>query len=195
MLIKLTKKQKFAYLVLETEDAFSADGSSPAAPLYLPSTFTCLRVPFVFFFQLLLKPSRWWRGRPAGSLFWFWVFVVCRGEGKRQSQYSSLCIAALLFSPSLCVLFLSLDLCSVFPLFFSPVSGLLSGFSFRFPFFFFFAHPFSGCFIVGEWHAFPLVMKTQDRLLQEQWWQGRPFLWFGERKKTNSSPETMPFDC
>jgi len=65
-----------------------------------------------------------------------WEFVLILGfhclQGRRQwqGQYSSLCIADLLFSPSLCVLFLSLDLCSVFPLFFSPVSGFSSGFSF-----------------------------------------------------------------
>jgi len=67
-----------------------------------------------------------------------WEFVLILGfrclQGRRQwqSQYSSLCIAALLFSLSLCVLFLSLDLYSVFPLFFSPVSGFLYGFSFSF---------------------------------------------------------------
>jgi len=67
-----------------------------------------------------------------------WEFVLILGfrclQGRRQwqSQYSSLCIVALLFSPSLCVLFLSLDLCSVFPLFFSLVSGFSSGFSFTF---------------------------------------------------------------
>jgi hypothetical protein len=33
--------------------------------------------------------------------------------------------------------------------------------------------------------------------LQEQWWQGRPFLWIGERKKTSGSFffETTSFDC
>ena len=73
MLIKLTKKQKFAYLVLETEDAYSADGSSPAASLCLPYALTCLHVPFVF--SATLKLRRWWRGRPALNWFWFWVFL------------------------------------------------------------------------------------------------------------------------
>jgi hypothetical protein len=72
MLIKLTKKQKFAYLVLETEDAYSADGSSLAASLCLRSALTCLYVPFVF--SATLKLRRWWRGRPA--LNWFW-FLLC----------------------------------------------------------------------------------------------------------------------
>jgi hypothetical protein len=130
MLIKLTKKQMFAYLVLETEDAYSADGSSPAASLCLPSALTCLRVPFVF--------SATFEAEKVMKRLACWEFVLILGfrclQGRRQwqSQYSSLFIAALLFSLSLCVLFLSLDLCSVFPLFFSPVSGFSSGFSFSF---------------------------------------------------------------
>ena len=40
--------KKRAYLLLETEDACSADGFSPTASLYLPSVLTCLRFPFVF---------------------------------------------------------------------------------------------------------------------------------------------------
>ena len=78
MLIKLTKKQKFAYLVLETEDAYSADGSSPAASLCLPYALTCLHVPFVFSANLKLR--RWWRGRPALNWFWFWVFLCLQGR-------------------------------------------------------------------------------------------------------------------
>ena len=120
----------FAYLVLETEDAYSADGSSPAASLCLPSALTCLRVPFVF--------SATFEAEKVMKRLACWEFVLILGfrclQGRRQwqSQYSSLFIAALLFSLSLCVLFLSLDLCSVFPLFFSPVSGFSSGFSFSF---------------------------------------------------------------
>jgi len=78
MLIKLTKKQKSAYLVLETEDAYSADGSSPAASLCLPSALTCLHVPFVF--SATLKLRRWWRGRPALNWFWFRVFLCLQGR-------------------------------------------------------------------------------------------------------------------
>jgi len=110
------------------EDACSADGFLPIASLYLPSVFTCMRVPFVF--SAAFEAEKMMK-RPA-----CWEFVLILGfrclQGRRhwQGQYSSLCIAALLFSPSLCLLFLSLDLCSVFPLFFSPVSGFLSGFSF-----------------------------------------------------------------
>jgi len=78
MLIKLTKKQKFAYLVLETEDAYSADGSSLAASLCLPSALTCLHVPF--FCPATLKLRRWWRGRPALNWFWFWVFLCLQGQ-------------------------------------------------------------------------------------------------------------------
>ena len=78
VLIKLTKKQTFAYLVLETEDAYSADGSSPAASLCLPSALTCLHVPFVF--SATLKLRRWWRGRPALNWFWFWVFLCLQGR-------------------------------------------------------------------------------------------------------------------
>ena len=37
-----------AYLLLETEDACSADGFSPTASLYLPSVLTCMRFLFVF---------------------------------------------------------------------------------------------------------------------------------------------------
>jgi hypothetical protein len=55
MLIKLTKKQKFAYMVLENEDAYSADGSSPIASLCLPSALICLHVPFVFPATLKLR--------------------------------------------------------------------------------------------------------------------------------------------
>jgi hypothetical protein len=40
--------KKRAYLLLETEDACSADGFSPTASFYLPSVLTCLRVLFVF---------------------------------------------------------------------------------------------------------------------------------------------------
>jgi len=103
MVIKLTKKQRFAYLVLETEDAYSADGSSSAASLYLPSALTCLRVPFVF--SATLKLRRLWRGWPAGNwlvgnLFWFWVFVVCRDEGNGRAN-TRLCV--LLLSCSLCL--------------------------------------------------------------------------------------------
>jgi hypothetical protein len=110
------------------EDACSADGFSPIASPYLPSVFTCLRVLFVF--SAAFETEKMMK-RPA-----CWEFVLILGfrclQGRRQwqGQYSSLCIAALLFSPSLCVLFLSLDLCFVFPLFFSPVSGFSSGFSF-----------------------------------------------------------------
>jgi hypothetical protein len=46
--LKNAKMKKRAYLLLETEDACSADGFSPTASLYLPSALTCLRVPFVF---------------------------------------------------------------------------------------------------------------------------------------------------
>jgi len=35
-------------VLLEIEDACSADGFSPSASLYLPSMLTCLRFPFVF---------------------------------------------------------------------------------------------------------------------------------------------------
>jgi hypothetical protein len=45
----------------------------------------------------------------------------------------------------------------------------------------------SPAFIVGEWHVFFLAMKTPGPLLQEQWWQGRSFLWLGEWKKTSGS--------
>jgi len=103
MLIKLTKKQRFAYLVLETEDAYSADGSSPAASLCLLSALTCLRVPFVF--SATLKLRGWWWGWPAenwpvGNLFWFWVFLVCRDEGNGRAN-TRLCV--LLLSCSLCL--------------------------------------------------------------------------------------------
>ena len=125
----------FAYLVLETEDAYSADGSSPAASLCLPSALTCLRVPFVF--SATFEAEKVMKRLACWELA-CWEFVLILGfrclQGRRQwqSQYSSMFIAALLFSLSLCVLFLSLDLCSVFPLFFSPVSGFSSGFSFSF---------------------------------------------------------------
>ena len=81
-----------------------------------------------------------------------WEFVLILGfhclQGRRQwqGQYSSLCIADLLFSPSLSVLFLSLDLCFVFPLFFSPVSGFSSGFSFSF-----FSPVFPSFFFLAVW--------------------------------------------
>ena len=93
MLIKLTKKQRFAYLVLETEDAYSADGSSPAASLCLPSALTCLRVPFVF--------SATFEAEKVMKRLACWEFVLILGfrclQGRRQwqSQYSSLFIAAL----------------------------------------------------------------------------------------------------
>ena len=45
---KECKMKKRAYLLLETEDACSADGFSPTASFYLPSVLTCLRVLFVF---------------------------------------------------------------------------------------------------------------------------------------------------
>jgi len=112
------------------EDACSADGFSSIAPLYLPSMFTCLRVPFVFSAAFEIEKMM--------KRLACWEFVLILGfhclQGRRQwqSQYSSLCIATFLFSPSLCVLFLSLDLCSVFPLFVSPVSSFSSGFSFSF---------------------------------------------------------------
>jgi len=46
------------------EDACSADGFSPIASLYLPSVFTCLRVPFVFSAafeaeKMMKRPACW----------------------------------------------------------------------------------------------------------------------------------------
>ena len=100
--------------------------------LLLPFIFLLCSLVCVFFlfFSAAFETEKMMK-KPA-----CWEFVLILGfhclQGRRQwqSQYSSLCIAALLFSPSLCFLFLSLDLCSVFPLFFSPVSGFSSGFSF-----------------------------------------------------------------
>jgi len=46
------------------------------------------------FFQRLLKPRRWWRSRPAGNLFWFWVFIVCRDEGNGRAN-TRLCVLLL----------------------------------------------------------------------------------------------------
>ena len=59
MLIKLTndKKQRFAYLVLETKDACSADGSSPMVSLYLPFMLTLSTFPLCFS-QRVLKLGR-----------------------------------------------------------------------------------------------------------------------------------------
>jgi len=118
MVIKLTKKQRFAYLVLETEYAYSVDGSSPAASLYLPSALTCLHVPFVFSAKKVMKRLTCWE-LACCEFVLILGFRCLQGRRQWQSQYSSLCIAALLFSPSLRVLFFSLDLYSVFPLFLS----------------------------------------------------------------------------
>jgi hypothetical protein len=92
--------------------------------LLLPFIFLLCSLVCVFFlfFSAAFETEKMMK-KPA-----CWEFVLILGfhclQGRRQwqSQYSSLCIAALLFSPSLYVLFLSLDLCYVFPLFFSPVS-------------------------------------------------------------------------
>ena len=86
------------------KDACSADGFSPIAPLYLPSMFTCLRARF--FCSAAFETEKMMK-RPA-----CWEFALILGfrclQGRRQwqSQYSSLCIASLLFSPCLSVLFL-----------------------------------------------------------------------------------------
>ena len=88
----------FAYLVLETEDAYSADGSSPAASLCLPSALTCLRVPFVF--SATFEAEKVMKRLACWELA-CWEFVLILGfrclQGRRQwqSQYSSLFIAAL----------------------------------------------------------------------------------------------------
>ena len=51
--------------------------------IFLLCSLACV---FLLFSQQLLKPRRWWRGRPAGNLFWFWVFVVCRDEGNGRAN-------------------------------------------------------------------------------------------------------------
>jgi len=59
--------------------------------IFLLCSLVCV---FLVFSQQLLKPRRWWRGRPAGNLLWFWVFVVCRDEGNGRDN-TRLCVLLL----------------------------------------------------------------------------------------------------
>jgi len=70
------------------------------------------------FFQRLLKPRRWWRGWPAanwpaGNLFWFWVFVVCRDEGNGRAN-TRLCVLLLSCSLRLSVYYFFLWIYALF---------------------------------------------------------------------------------
>ena len=80
--------------------------------LLLPFIFLLCSLVCVFFLfsPHLLKPRRWWRGRPAMNLFWFWVFLCLQGRKQWQSQYSSL--------------FLSFTFRSLFRVFFCSVRAL-----------------------------------------------------------------------
>jgi len=85
---------------------------------------SCLLLPFIFllcslvcvfllFSQQLLKPRRWWRGQPAGNLFWFWVFVVCRDEGIGRAN-TRLCVLLLSCSLRLSVYYFFLWIYALF---------------------------------------------------------------------------------
>jgi len=151
MLIKFTnsKKQRFVYLVLETEDACSADGSSPMVSLYLPSVLILSAFPLRFS-QRLLKPRRWWRGRPAVNWLlilgfsagtktmaktntprrvapWFFLFFRC--------FFFALFCALVGFSPFRSLLFApyALFLPTVLPFFFFPFPPLLFFFNSALP--------------------------------------------------------------
>ena len=111
MLIKFTngKKQRFAYpVVLETEDACSADGSSPMVSLYLPSVLTLSAFPLRFS-QRLLKPRRWWSGRPAVN----WLLILGFLQGQKQWRKPIPLAVFLLDFSLLSVFFLCFVLCSV----------------------------------------------------------------------------------
>jgi len=118
--LKNAKMKKRAYLLLETEDACSADGSSPMVSLYLPSVLTLSAFPLRFS-QRLLKPRRWWRGRPAVN----WLLIL--GFLQEQKQWQKpIPLAVLLLDVSLLsVFFLCFVLCFVWfpsvPLFFFRV--------------------------------------------------------------------------
>ncbi|KAL9384079.1 hypothetical protein Peur_024402 [Populus x canadensis] len=116
MLIKLTKKQKFAYLVLETEDAYSADGSSPAASLCLPSALTCLHVPF--FFSATFEAEKVMK-RPTCSELVLIPGLSLSAGTKVIAKPILLSVLLLYFSFSFLRFFL------FYPLVFLPVRGLL----------------------------------------------------------------------
>jgi len=89
-------------------------------PFYLPSVLTLSAFPLRFP-QRLLKPRRWWRGRPAVN----WLLILGFLQGQKQWR-KPIPLAVLLFDFSLLsVFFLCFVLCSVWfpsvPLFFFGV--------------------------------------------------------------------------
>jgi len=87
--------------------------------LLLPFIFLLCSLVCIFFLfsQQLLKPRRWWRGRPAMNLFWFWVFLCLQLRKQWQSQYSTL-FCSFAFPSLFCVFFfwfvLSVSFLSIF---------------------------------------------------------------------------------
>jgi hypothetical protein len=59
------------------------------------------------------------------------------------------------------------------------------------------AHPFSGFYSrrLGEWHAFPLVMKTQDRYCRSSDGRGVRLSGLVSGRRRTVLFETTPFDC
>jgi len=78
--------------------------------IFLLCSLVCV---FLLFFQRLLKSRRWWRGWPAGNLFWFWVFIVCRDEGNGRAN-TRLCVLLLSCSLRLSVYYFFLWIYALF---------------------------------------------------------------------------------
>ena len=106
------KRKERVYLLREAKMLAARMDSRLLLPfIFLLCSLVCVLLLFV---QRLLKPRRWWRGRSAGNLLWFWVFVVCRDEGSGRAN-TRLCVLLLSCSPLL-LTSLFLGISSVFVL-------------------------------------------------------------------------------
>jgi len=118
--------KKRAYLLLETEDACSADGFSPTASLYLPSVLTCLRFPFVF--SAAFEAEKMMK-RPACCEFVLILGLSLSAGTKAMAKPILLSVLPLYFSFSLLCFFsvwfvLSVSFLSLL-FFFNPPPGCL----------------------------------------------------------------------
>jgi len=122
-------------ILLETEDACSADGFSPTASLFLPSVLTCLR--FLFVFSAAFETKKMMK-RPACCEFVLILGLSLSAVTKAMAKTNTpLCVA-----PSLFLLFSVFFFCLVRPLSFFPPCFFCSP---LFSVFMFFPCPLARC--------------------------------------------------
>jgi len=119
--------KKRAYLLLEIEDACSADDDSRLLLLCLPSVLTCLYFPFVF--SVAFKITKMMLACCEFSLTDSGSFLCLQGRKQWKSQYFYLS-CSFTFPSLFCVLFF----CSVFLLCLSSIFGFSSLLGFSSPF-------------------------------------------------------------